>query len=45
MLAKESNVPPSAIFKALTASTGPIINVVPVSTIAYRDELITVVPT
>jgi hypothetical protein len=45
MVANASKVPPRAIFKALTDSDGPIINVVPVSTIAYKEELIAVVPT
>ncbi len=40
-----SKVPPRATFKASTDAKGPIMNVVPVSTIAYKDELIAVVST
>jgi hypothetical protein len=38
-------VPPKAVFNALICFVGPMINVVPVSAIAYVDELTTVDPT
>jgi hypothetical protein len=44
MLANASKVPPRAIFRTSTDAIGPTMNVVPVSIIAYNDELITVVP-
>ncbi len=37
-------MPPKATFSAVTVVTGPMINVVPVSAIAYADELTTVDP-
>ena len=45
MVANESYVPPRAIFKASTDTVGPTMNEVPVSTIAYNDELMMVSPT
>ena len=42
---KPTSVPPKAIFSAVTCVVGPMMNVVPVSAIAYADELTVIDPT